>query len=291
MNMRTLRRTFSLGLVMAAALSAATFGQATLQMSFEGMEPHIGQMMELRVVEMASGSEVSRLSVPAIPMASFELEIADLMEGMSYRIDFYADLNENGAYDAPPIDHAWRLETQEIATSELISFMHNLDFTDIAWPPSVDGEIGEGEYRNAMMDPETGLEVFWQNDGEMIYVGLSAEVSGYVAIGFAPERRMEGANIIIAALADGELMIEDHFGTSQTGHREDAVSDIVDAAGTESDGMTIVEFSYPLMTGNADDKPIEPGSEVAIILAVHRSSDSLSARHTARSTNSILLDE
>jgi len=78
MHRRTLKRTFSLTLLTMAALSAAAFGQATLTMLFEGMEPHIGQMMELRVVEMASGSEVSRLSVSAIPMAAFELEIADL---------------------------------------------------------------------------------------------------------------------------------------------------------------------------------------------------------------------
>jgi len=289
--MQTLRRTFFLSLLTLATLSAAAFSQATLAMLFEGMSPHIGQMMELRVVEMASGSEVVRLSVPAIPMAGFEIELDDLMEGMSYRIDFYADLNENGSYDAPPIDHAWRLEVLEMSASEAISFNHNTDFTDIAWPPLIDGAIGESEYRNSMMDAETGLEVFWENDSEMIYVGLSAEVAGYVAIGFAPERRMEGANIIIASISDGELLIQDHFGTSQTGHREDAVSDIVDAAGMESDGMTVVEFSYPLLTGNADDKPLEAGSEAVIILAVHRSSDSLSARHSARSTSSILLDE
>lgn len=289
--MRALKRTLSLGLLSLAALSIAAFSQATLQVSFEGMDPHVGQMMELRVVEMASGSEAARLSVSAIPMASFELEIANLMEGMSYRIDFYADFNENGRYDAPPDDHAWRLEIVDMGKSESLTFGHTTQFTDIAWPPAMDGRIDEGEYRNSLIDPATGLEVFWQNDDEMIYVGLAAEVSGYVAIGFSPEQRMQGANIIIASVSDGDLLIEDHFGTSQIGHSEDEVSDIVDAAGIESEGTTVVEFSYPLRTMKEEDEALEPGTEVTIILAVHRTSDSLSARHSARSTSVIQLDD
>ena len=280
-------------IALALALAAASLGAigATIELRFETMDPVVGRLFELRLIDLSTGVELERISAPELSLSNFDVTFEGLELGASYRIDVYGDVDGSGSYDAPPADHAWRLEFAEIAETESMTFVHNTDFTGIAWPPEIDGLIAGSEYRNTLTDPGTGLDVYWQNDGELIYVGLSAEVEGYVAIGFAPERRMEGANILIAAVSEGELTIQDHFGTSQTGHREDAVSDIIQAAGSEIDGRTIVEFAYPLDTGAADDKPLLPGAEVTIILAVHRSSDGLSARHSARSTTSILLDE
>jgi hypothetical protein len=255
------------------------------------MEPHVGQLFELRVVEAMTGIEQARLSLPSIAMTSFDLEVGGLEVGASYRIDFYADMNGNGAYDAPPTDHAWRLEVADLAERETIAFMHNTNFDDIAWPPHMDGTIADGEYRHTLLDPQTGIEVHWQNDGSTLYVGLIGPGTGWVAIGFDPVRRMQGANIIIAAVVNETLQIQDHFGTAQTAHREDVVSQIIEAAGREIEGRTFVEFSYPLDTGEEDDKPLVPGSELSIILAYHRTSDRLSARHSERSTNTITLDD
>jgi len=285
------RNALGLAALVAVVVSVAALADGTLVMAFEGMDPHIGQRLELRVVDRATLAEQARLTLPAVPMGSFELEIDGLTEGSAYRVDFYVDFDEDGAYDPPPVDHAWRLEIDALAAGEVLTFAHDTDFTDIAWPPHVDGMIADGEYRNTLTDRGTGIEVFWQNDGEMIYVGLVSPGTGWVAIGFDPERRMEGANILIAAVGDGALAIQEHSGTSQTGHREDAASQIVNAGGTETDGQTIVEFSYPLDTGARDDKPLVPGTEVAIILAYHRNSDNLSSIHTERSSNAILLDD
>lgn len=279
------------GALIWAVVSVATFADATLDLRFEGMNPHIGQPFALRVIEAKSGVELTRLSVSEIPMGDFEIELAGLELGASYRIDFYADVNGNGAYDAPPTDHAWRIEISELQEGSTLEFAHNTDFTDIGWPPRIDGAIEQGEYRHAMTDAETGIEVFWQNDGTMIYVGLISPGTGWAGIGFDPSRRMQGANIVIAAVGADGLAIADHFGTGQTSHSEDASSNIIQAAGAEIDGRTIVEFAYPLDTGNADDKPLLPGSEVAIILAYHATSDSPAARHTERSTSVIRLDE
>jgi len=59
----------------------------------------------------------------------------------------------------------------------------------------------------------------------------------------------------------------------------------------EPDGASFLEFAIPLASGDAQDKDLEPGSEVTIILGYHRSNDGLSARHSARSTNAIALAE
>ena len=277
--------------VLLVALSAAAYGQSTLTIMFRGMDPHVGQLFELRVVEEDTGREIARFSVPEIASPEFDLEIADLRLGASYRIDFYADASGNGIYDAPPTDHAWRLALPDVQGNASLTFTHNLDFTDIAWPPYPDGRIADLEYRNGMIDAETGMSVHWQNDRSVLYVGLVSPGTGWLSIGFGPERRMQGANIVIAAIDNGNLVIEDHYGNAPTSHRRDDVDHVIQAAGNEAEGRSILEFAIPLTSGDEQDVQLEPGSEVVIILAYHGSNDRLTALHTARSTASILLDE
>jgi hypothetical protein len=54
-----------------------------------------------------------------------------IMPDSSYNIDFYADFNENGMYDVPPTDHAWRIVLDDVNGDTTISFVHNTTFTDI----------------------------------------------------------------------------------------------------------------------------------------------------------------
>lgn len=276
--------------VLAVALSIAAFGQATLTVMFRGMDPHVGQRFELRVVEEGTAREIVRYSVPEIASPEFDLEITDLRPGASYRIDFYADASGNGIYDPPPGDHAWRIAVPDVQGDTKMAFNHNLDFTDIAWPPYLDGRIAEREYRNRITDAETGMSVHWQNDGSVLYVGLVSPGTGWLSIGFGPERRMQGANIVIAAIDDGELVIEDHYGDTPTSHRVDEVDHVIQAAGNEANGRSTVEFAIPLASDDEQDERLEPGSEVVTILAYHATNDRLTVRHTARSTVSILLD-
>jgi hypothetical protein len=105
--------------------------KATLQ--FSGMTPHLGQALSIRVVDKANGEEVGREKI-TIGTAAFEVPLWVLITGHSYRFDFYADFNKNGKYDAPPVDHAWRLEADNAAGNVVLAFSHNTNFTDIAWP-------------------------------------------------------------------------------------------------------------------------------------------------------------
>jgi len=101
--------------------------------------------------------------------------------------------------------------------------------------------------------------------------------------------RMQGANIIIASIEDETLTIEDHYGNSPVSHRRDAVDHVVQAAGTEENDVSILEFAFPLDSGDDQDKALIAGDEVTIILAFHRSSDQFTVRHSERSTTSIRL--
>lgn len=290
MEYRRTMRSVLAGVFILVLVSGIAWGQVTLTLQFTGMDPHVGEWFEVRVVNWTSGAEVTRLTVPEIPGSAFELDLELPGTGESYRIDFYVDHNGNGRYDPPPADHAWRLEVPEVSGNVTLDFSHNVAFTDIDWPPAIDGTIAAGEYRHVLSDPQTGIDINWQNDDRYLYVGLVSPGVGWVAIGFDPERKMQGANIIIGAVTDSELVIEDHFGASPTAHRKDGEYRIVQAAGTETDGVTTIEFILPLSGDASPDTYLTPGETVTTILAYHRSNDSFTVRHSKRSTTQITLD-
>jgi len=106
--------------------------QDTVRISFTGMDPHVGQSLFLRVVGKSDNSEVGRKSI-AVAYPDFSIEVGGIQTGASYNLDFFADLNANGHYDAPPVDHAWRIALNEISGDTTVAFAHNTSFTDIAW--------------------------------------------------------------------------------------------------------------------------------------------------------------
>ena len=112
---------------------APSGGPYSLSMSFTGMTPHIGQMMELWVVDSTYNSIVKDTVIAAVPADTFTLALGTILVDMrSYRVDFYADLNGNGKYDPPPVDHAWRIPLSDVVADTTIPFVHNTNFTDIA---------------------------------------------------------------------------------------------------------------------------------------------------------------
>ncbi len=70
-----------------------------------------------------------------------ELEIVDftatipgiIENGRDYQVDFYADFNDNGTYDAPPTDHAWRIQGTGTSNGLTLHFDHNTNFTDVGF--------------------------------------------------------------------------------------------------------------------------------------------------------------
>ena len=105
-----------------------------LTIDLMNMVPHLGQLFELRVVKTDDDSEIGRKSLPAILVKDFTLYIDELEVGHDYNIDFYADLNGNGQYDAPTTDHAWRITVNNVSGDVNQQFTHNTNFIDIQWP-------------------------------------------------------------------------------------------------------------------------------------------------------------
>jgi hypothetical protein len=86
----------------------------------------------MRVVRNDNSEEVGRTSV-IVPGAEFSLRIPQIEMDHDYNVEFYADHNGNGVYDAPPTDHAWRISFNSSTGNFVQNFSHNANFADINW--------------------------------------------------------------------------------------------------------------------------------------------------------------
>jgi hypothetical protein len=163
--------------------------------------------------------------------------------------------------------------------------------TALDW--QADGEITLGEYTHkATAGP---LTVYWRNDDNYLYLALQARTVGWLSIGFDPDRTHIGADIIIGAVSNGTVTIQDSYGTSERGtfHTPDVNLggdySIIASGGSQQNGVTILEFQIPLNSGDKYDKALEAGSTVPVILAVGTTRD-LTSMHSFASFGEITLD-
>ncbi|HRW93414.1 MAG TPA: DOMON domain-containing protein [Thermotogota bacterium] len=143
----------------------------------------------------------------------------------------------------------------------------------------LDGELQKFVNRSG------NFELYWKVlENDELYFAIRAKTTGWVAVGFDPSFMMKDADIKIANIVDGVVTIEDHYGNSATGHRQDDQKEIVEYAGSEQDGWTFVEWIMPLDSGNPGDKPVKIGQKNKVILAFSSSTDSLWRKHSFRET-------
>lgn len=153
---------------------------------------------------------------------------------------------------------------------------------------TVDGRISEGEYAGQLTESTTGINLYWEQNGTDMRVGLTSPGTGWVAIGFnARGGGMDKGNIIIAAVAaSSTLAISDEVGVGFN-HYSDltqgGTNDVKSSAGTESGGKTTIEFIYPLSSGDKNDQSFGVGGTYAVFLAYHASEDGFTVYHTAHS--------
>lgn len=130
------------------------------------------------------------------------------------------------------------------------------------------------------------MQMSWRIDKDKIHVRLSAETTGWVAIGFDPEKAMQGANIIIGAVKKGKVRIEDHYGDRKRGHKSDkklgSTSHVLNPEGMEENGVTTISFTLSLDAQDEWDKPIDPSAVSRIMLAYGTGRDSFKAGHAWR---------
>jgi hypothetical protein len=131
---------------------AMVFHDLSLEMT--KMTPHKGQRLELRVVNEAN-KILSVGIVESVGGDTLNLVLPkSVLAGAKSRLDFFADFDESGTYDAPPTDHAWTLPIPAGDEPEL-AFEHVAEFDDIEDPAvTTFGEDFEIEFTG--MTPHVG---------------------------------------------------------------------------------------------------------------------------------------
>lgn len=138
-----------------------------------------------------------------------------------------------------------------------------------------------------------GVTLEWERSGDQLIMTISAETEGWIAVGFDPEKKMRGANILIGYVdEDGSVILEDHYGHSQFNHRSDeslgGSSDVQILEGSETNGVSTIRFSIPLNSGDEYDKVLVPGQEHKVITAWGQG-DRMTVRHNGRGSSSLIL--
>ena len=157
----------------------------------------------------------------------------------------------------------------------------------------IDGSMDSHEYFFSLKDETTGLEVYWSNNRQYIYIGIIAGSSGWTAIGFNPEFAMKGANIIFMAINGKDIVIRDDFGNSTFSHSPDedlgGSFDIEEYAGKADGDTAVYEFKMLLDSGDEFDGVLNSGEEYKVILSVNERVIDFDSKHTKKSSSQIQL--
>lgn len=158
--------------------------------------------------------------------------------------------------------------------------------------PIVDGVVLRDEYLLQIEVQNTNVEVYTYSNETHLWVGLRTSNLGWIGIGFEPEAPFhQGTNFIIGYVENGQLSIQDAYGLGDIGHVSDEIlggfDDILESAGSESEGNTTIEFMIPLDSGDQYDKPLELNQTYTIIVASHATADDFISWHTEAGTAEI----
>ena len=86
----------------------------------------------------------------------------------------------------------------------------------------------------------------------------------------------------------GKAKIIDEFGHDDNKHKSDTklggANDVTLVEGTEVDGLTTIEFTIPLDSGDKNDGKIDANGDTTVLLGYGAGRDSFRAKHKYRST-------
>ncbi|MBN2050378.1 MAG: DOMON domain-containing protein [Spirochaetales bacterium] len=137
------------------------------------------------------------------------------------------------------------------------------------------------------VEADSGYTFTWKIVGNEIEATMSAPTTGWVAVGFNPTNKMQGATYVIGYVKDGTAQLRHDWGHSPIGHRAvtdmGGVSRVTLISGREENGRTELSFRLPLNPGDQYFTPIKAGERNTVIWAFgSNNGDNYTAKHTKR---------
>ena len=156
--------------------------------------------------------------------------------------------------------------------------------------PTIDGKIEEAEYTYLYHSNPIGMFLYWSIVKDTLYVGLKAPAEGWVALNLMPMGGSIHGDTIIGYVVKSGLFSQrvelvdqvapddghfPHFDDTERGGEDSILS----KDGSQTGGVTIIEFSRKLNTGDANDTMISEGMSTMIMLAYHPNADDYQSYH------------
>ena len=150
------------------------------------------------------------------------------------------------------------------------AFAHagHIDFANL---PTLEPTVNADQTKTIIVNQ---FKFTWKIEGNTnLTCVISTPTKGYLGVGFDPIKPpMKGANIIIGYIDDkGKLSIRDDFGNAKDDHVSDeekgGKNNIINAAGIQVDGITTIQFTIPLDSGDQYDTVLKPGELHTLIFA------------------------
>jgi len=133
------------------------------------------------------------------------------------------------------------------------------------------GDIDPPDTTGYYSTSAAGVTLRYKIENDQLHCILSGSTTGWIAVGFNPSSMMQDADFIIGYFHGNNAFIRDEWGTGTTTHAADVTlggtDDVTVLSGNESEGVTELEFSIPLNSGDQYDQVLEIGETYTIILA------------------------
>jgi len=138
--------------------------------------------------------------------------------------------------------------------------------------PTVDGVVKASEYDHRTVLGDGVYTLSWTITSDMVWFGIQATTTGWVALGIDPAIAMNGADMVFGWVSGGKATVLDQYSTGMFGPHPDDTSlggttDLLASAGSEQAGTTTIEFSRKRVTGDAHDKAVPISGNLKIIWA------------------------
>jgi len=138
--------------------------------------------------------------------------------------------------------------------------------------PNVDGVVKVSEYDHRTVLGDGSYTLSWTITSDMVWFGIEATTTGWVALGIDPETAMDEADMVFGWVSGGKATVLDQYSTGMFGPHPDDTSlggtmDVLDSAGSEQAGTTTIEFSRKRVTGDAHDKAVPTFGNLKIVWA------------------------
>jgi hypothetical protein len=122
-----------------------------------------------------------------------------------------------------------------------------------------------------------GFEASWHFEHEQVVFNISAPTGGWVALGFNQRDDIVHSNLVMGAVVDGELIIEDQYVVSPGKHPSvKAIGGepaVFAAEGLEENGRTAISFHIPQTANDQFHYDLAPSQEIHLICAYSQEDD------------------